>query len=170
MTYRSVFGRCVCLFYTERDLTISQSCHLEHNLSHSRPQINKFVLTTYGMEFVKDLANQLKTRFSVHLKNIKSHHSIIWYQKYFHTNKTYFRSKSLIMVEQIGIRNGFVVTFLQHMLQMWSWTTYWETIQFSRWLLFTRNVLFDSLIVSSTKGVHGFKGTWIVQAHRPIFV
>ena len=68
MTYRSVFGRCVCFFYTERDLAISQSCHLEHHLPHSRPQIDEFVVTTDGMEFVKNLANQLKTRFAVHLK------------------------------------------------------------------------------------------------------
>ena len=73
MTYRSVFGRCVCFLYTERDLTISQSCHLEHNLSYSRPQINKFVLTADGMEFVKDLANQLKTRFAVHLQKASNH-------------------------------------------------------------------------------------------------
>ena len=42
--------------------------------------------------------------------------------------QSYLRSEGLVMIEQVWIRDGFIVAFLQNMLQMWPTTTIFEIV------------------------------------------
>ena len=74
------------------------------------------------------------------------------------------------MVEQVRIRDRFIVALLQNMLQMWSWTPFWKIIQFGRGFLFGCNMFLHSLIVGTAEGIHGLISAGVIQAHGAILV
>lgn len=96
-SYLGIFGRSVCFFNAKRNFALGQSGHLEHHLSHSRTQIDKFIFGADWMQLIKDLTNKFEAGFAVN-----------------------FRRKSFVMIEQIGIGDTFVVGALQNMLQKWT--------------------------------------------------